>query len=774
MIGIGTHIRVGRRSGIPPELSDGNWYCQYEAGYAYNDIVTGKVRILKDINGGEQLTEQQFLTPEFDADTNWTKGTGWSIQDGTAIGAADGNNTAISQNATSKPNVWNVDVKINSTSAAGIVLAGFNPSTLGTGAQTYNKTNLVRTSNTIGLSKSSTNGGVVDYIRGYAHVGNHAVQSTTNNQPAIVDDYILFDGVSDSVSTEYKAGLTAVGTAYIVCQRIGTDEAFIVTNTLSAIGKYASSKLDLGYVSSYLNVKIKAVYLRSMNVTDNAATIAKINSYLTYKFGINELDLEYYGGVPDGATDNWELLNALVEGAQDGDKIIIGHDLDDVFVINQPLFIERDNITLEINGVLKMREGNTRALTEDVVFDTNVISVADAEDYFTVGDFVSISDDNMPTGGGGSVARKLGECTQITEVTSTTITLKDNLKNSVYGQAILGITTAANAKVGHTHSSIIIMGCENVSIIGTGAIDNNTDSQYYVHPVVIDPTFANYPYEDIRGGNGVIAWESNDINITVAEIRKANIGCIALGIVNGFSVADINLFNPNYKGIALVEAVNGTLNNIYVKDSYNEDGITFHNECSYITGGNIKIENTTRAGLSIGGGSHNIELDGVELIGNNYSFYSYASPSQLTSHDVLIKNLTITTTYESGYGLALRRLYNFRFENLIINGCQNGGYCIAISEEIDNLEFVGGGAYDTKTWPTGGYGFRVTSEEGYAFNPKNIKFTEFEFKNLKKALHVDSGATVDDVTFTECSFEGNTSNGDTAYENFEFIDCTGL
>ncbi|MBK9357619.1 MAG: hypothetical protein IPN08_09585 [Bacteroidales bacterium] len=93
---------------------------------------------------------------------------------------------------------------------------------------------------------------------------------------------ITFNGTDEYLQS--AAGVASIGSIYIVAQRIGTDDDFVVLNSLSGLGEYSANSLFIGRNaagSSYYNLKIKEIFIRSGN--DSAGVQSKINAYFEKK-----------------------------------------------------------------------------------------------------------------------------------------------------------------------------------------------------------------------------------------------------------------------------------------------------------------------------------------------------------------------------------------------------------------------------------------------------------------------------------------------------------
>lgn len=478
-----------------------------------------------------------------------------------------------------------------------------------------------------------------------------------------------------------------------------------------------------------------------------------------------KIHLSRMGGIKGG--DNHALLLSLLTN-NPSKKVIVGDTTADIYYISKPLYLP-ENSCLEINGTLKLSNGQTRNLSADAHIGDTLIYVANANLYYSVGQFVSLTYDSMPLGGNGNPERQMGACSRVKSVTSTYVELDYPLRDSMQGEVITDFLVSDNARIGHTQSALIIEEVDNIVITGSGILDGNYPTMLDVHPNSLDTTLPLPGYEESRGGNGIIIWDVNNITIKGIKVQETNIAGMTLYKVNYFRFINLEIYHPCMKGIATtIEVRYGYLKNINISDSYLEDGLSFHDDTKYVTSEDITITNTQRQALACNADSSGNTFKNI-TISDGLIGMSVVSPTDSNfCENNIFKNITIDSCQ---YSLMMNRARNSQFDELIINGSTVRGYCIALGGDVSGIVFNGGGCYDTVTNTANGQGVRIIAKGSYSAEVTDVEFNDFEFKRLKKAISEESGGLASDIVFNECAISDNTSNGDVASEVFTFNDC---
>lgn len=762
-----TYATGSTTTSVPLEILDGNWWGKYEYNHASN-VVDGSnlVSQLRDLQQNNAESAELVTNGDFGSDVGWTLGTGWSVTGGKAVGVA-GTSSLLTQAIGVGNGVYNIRQTIDSISGGGTITnSGLTPQKPKSVPGQYSGNGVASSAN-LGISKQSVVNCQIDDISIKRVLGQHLIHTTASAQPLKTADYIEFDGVDDNLKTAVLGG--GIGTIYIIGQRVGTDPAIDAFNSLTGFGSYTSSALWIGYnFTSFLNIRIKAIYVRSAGITDSAGTISKINTWLKKKFDLI-MAAEDYGATPNATTDNHAVLQSLLD-AGSYKQITLGTSRNDVYYISKPLNITQDHINFKINGTLKLTDGLVRPLVQNATIGTRVIYVDNADQYFKAGQFVSVSADNMPTGGGGSVARKVGECSEIESVNGTSVTLKYNLIGTIQGKPITDLLVSNNAKIGHTQSVLMIVGVDDVTISGGGLIDGNYPTMYNVHPNTIQPGYFLLGYEDSRAGNGIVAWEVTNLNIDNIKVQETNIAGMTMYKVDGFAISNFETYHTFMKCLATTTIIrNGTMTDLNLHDSYNEDGLCFHDDTSYVDVENVIISNVTRSGLLVGAGSNYNTFTNIQITnGGSLPVYLNSGTTSAACHDNTFTDITVNGGYSM---VGLTKCYNYIFNNLVINAPQSNGAQLSISGEVHDITFNGGGIYNSKNVTNAYPSARFFPKGSYATELAAITFNNFHINNNRTALANTSACAAGAIVFNDSEFLTNTSNGDVSNPGYTFNNC---
>ena len=208
----------------------GAWYDPSDLSTLFQDAsgtipVTSagqSVALMLDKSRGLSLGPELAVNGGFDADSGWTKGSGWSISGGRAVRVPSSSGSTISQAATLASgrfykvefDFYNVTGTVYATLRGGTAV----PSTVSTFSGQSGRFSciLLSTGNTsfdISASDANTTGSYDNYsIREL--IGFHAVQPTAACRPTLqIEDgrpYLQFDGVDDrfNITTPNSADLT--------------------------------------------------------------------------------------------------------------------------------------------------------------------------------------------------------------------------------------------------------------------------------------------------------------------------------------------------------------------------------------------------------------------------------------------------------------------------------------------------------------------------------------------------------------------------------------
>ncbi|MFH1119836.1 MAG: hypothetical protein V1775_08425 [Bacteroidota bacterium] len=284
---------------VPSELTDGNNYAHYI--FDDNSNIRDGNNLLsqfRDIIQGNAAGSDIFNgSGDFESSAGWTLDAGWSVSDGKLVADATGSGIVYRSAPTSLANaVYNLQYTIDTISGSWFRNINCYPLVNRTIAGSYSQ-NVISENGYLGLGKQLSTKGKIDNFTAKRIAGNHLVQYNATNQPMVRSTYIQFNGNDNFLRS--AVGVESIGSIYIVVQRIGTDDGFVVLNSLADIGQYVNKRLTIGAnntLTSYYNIRIKEILIR--NVTDNQATQTKLNTYFGKKIMVDGWN------VPPGKTSS--------------------------------------------------------------------------------------------------------------------------------------------------------------------------------------------------------------------------------------------------------------------------------------------------------------------------------------------------------------------------------------------------------------------------------------------------------------------------------------
>jgi hypothetical protein len=352
------------------------------------------------------------------------------------------------------------------------------------------------------------------------------------------------------------------------------------------------------------------------------------------------IDVNTLGAIGDGVTDCTQIIQDAINNNV-GKKILIGRSPAEVYLIDKPISIPSDSV-IELNGTLKIANGNTRSLTANVVNGDTTISVANASTYFKVGQKIKVSDDNQAVAGGGAwKTRKIGNTNVITAVNTTTITCQYAFASIPGGS----FTTAANAKVAQNNSLLIIDGVSNVIITGIGVIDGNEANQYNVIGNLYNNTA-----EDTRGGCGIVLNNCSQIKIVGSLTIKSTIlhglstADLAFGqSANFITLSGITFDSCHEKSLVGLNLKNSTISFCRNINGVDEGDIIMYNGCSNVSITNCISSGNRRYGIACTGQNNtNISVSNCFSVTsrNRESVYNFYFQNQLFG--LLLNNLSVS------------------------------------------------------------------------------------------------------------------------------------
>lgn len=387
--------------------------------------------------------------------------------------------------------------------------------------------------------------------------------------------------------------------------------------------------------------------------------------------------VKLHGAEADGITDDFLAIQNLIDSTPLF-SLKIGDSRIDTFLISQSLIIP-SNKTVVIDGVIKIKDGSTTTITQNVDSLSSKITVASTVG-FNVGEQIGFYDTRGPIEGGGIQTRRIGGAGIITNILGDTITID--------GQAAYSMDTNYSPVLGHVQDVIsIVDNASNVRIYGDGLINANRREQ-------LDMS-ALYLVHRSQFGSGIKSFEVNGFRIW-GRNRFEVLGGVAHGIaVDNHEERSSNI---DYRRIYSHDAHNKNfhfyycrkifMDDIIANDSEYEDGIIFYTLNDSITMNNITCMNNRRGGIYFNSNS-NIACNASNLfLAGNVEGDLLINSNNLNLTDVFISRYS---TKKIDYSIKITSAYsygdNINITNLSISGIElnTNGSVIGLFGDVDNI-----------------------------------------------------------------------------------------
>jgi hypothetical protein len=288
-------------------------------------------------------------------------------------------------------------------------------------------------------------------------------------------------------------------------------------------------------------------------------------------------DKEGADHVCDGEEDDIEIQQALDAVPDTGGKVVLR---DGTYHLSNVL-LPKSNTELEINGLLRVDDAVSSALTRNTMRGDKSYHVADAG-RFRVGQWVTAVDDNGTDHKGGwdnlQGGRKYGQCVVIAAIDGDAITVEEvpaeykdrSTQNEPprYGKDYL---VDDHALLTTCHSAILVQGQRMVFIHGAGSIFGNRMNQKRTAPT------SNWRrWEELRAGSGILVFDSSFVRVEGLTIHDANLHNLTFWMTENCTAEGLDVFGANDKNIAAVSTHRLRLFGNHAHDSVCEDGIIFY------------------------------------------------------------------------------------------------------------------------------------------------------------------------------------------------------
>jgi len=528
-----------------------------------------------------------------------------------------------------------------------------------------------------------------------------------------------------------------------------------ILNVDGAVKIGASAKMTPG------TIQYKSGYFWGYGLSDSTRldSLGGASSYLR--------NVKDYGATGDGSTDDSDAIQACFDVGSG--YITIGESIADTFILNKSIEYTGDNLTIEINGVVKMIQSDTVLLKADVdSLDMRVV-VANAGNYFEVGQRISVSDDNMEEEALGneteaSFTYRRADPAKITAIDTDTIFLNDTLKHD--------LKVVDNAIIGLTQPNFIIKG-RNISFCGNGVVDNNwNDSSFMVYPVRV-PT-------DLGDGvltNCVIFGNRNDEtyygNISFRDLtfQNGHVGGIYMYYPDTVSFDNVKFNNHLEKATSFRYGLHLKFNNCTFDNVRYNDGIGLYLGCDNTVIDGCRFTDCNRSGVNVNATADSVIVRNSEFIDCGRSVWVVGTAVD-RPHMTRMENLRVTNVRQfidngRSYGIYLYYANEAVVDNVIVTGntVAEGGILIAGHSEnitirnstIRDFNYVSNGV--------GIYILNVTTDV-----PDSIRIENTQILNNRLPFNV---ATATNIEVINCGFDGNTFAPDGNSE-INYTGSTGL
>jgi hypothetical protein len=426
-----------------------------------------------------------------------------------------------------------------------------------------------------------------------------------------------------------------------------------------------------------------------------------------------------FGAKGDGAFDNHAIIQALIT-AYPGKRIIIPSE--GVFLIKKRLKAVTNTI-LNVYGELFLAAANIRSLTSDASIGQSVLNVANADQYFSIDDDIVISDNNQPVNGGGAhKTRKVGHGNNVTNVSSTQLTLRTPL--------IGNFTVAASAQVGQAHSVILADNVNNVKIFGGGCgiINGNRANQFNVAPLHESGITEG---ESVRQHCGIAAHTVTGLEVEGIIVKNSALHGVSYKLVNNGTLRKFYIENTMDKSFLGFNFVDGEVSQGKCIGSVDEDGITLYGGNSRILVSNVRAENCRRYGFTVVGSAGlntNTDIQFVQI-------HAHACVTGIYLQNANHGTVTVDGFWATGnhanqnIPVIVSNCQNLTLFNVNVDGVTSAGGAISVANTSKEIRFIGGSVMNMPT--------------KYAFSTdcQNVTWDAFQVRDVGSIVNAATSTT---------------------------------
>jgi hypothetical protein len=264
------------------ELTQDEITRMYNTYYSPNRVANGNFSQIgnEEVTNGDfsQIGSEVVVNGDFATDSDWTKGTGWTIASGLA--SCDGTNTGVSnlQTTVGLSGIQNKQVKFS------FDISNYQAGTLsvtieGTGGNEFS--NLNSNGTYTAYASSSDSLPKILFKAGAGFIGsidNVSVKEVGQDWSfgtgwSMGDDVVICDGTNTSLSEVSQSSVTTVGKQYKITFKVNA-----VNNQIELKGSAVYTRVDtLGVGTHTIYVTADATYIRFLAFAGSTATIDNIS-----------------------------------------------------------------------------------------------------------------------------------------------------------------------------------------------------------------------------------------------------------------------------------------------------------------------------------------------------------------------------------------------------------------------------------------------------------------------------------------------------------------
>jgi len=521
---------------------------------------------------------------------------------------------------------------------------------------------------------------------------------------------------------------TSWGCSIINNQFAGNTSGQIREDTTTVYNRYINNQFQ---TSAY-----RPVAYDGDDVTLHSTSIGTQN-YNIGDYAPDVADVEHYGAIPNDGLDDYDAIYAAINSGKR--HIKIGRAITDSFIVRSPI-LPLSNQTIEVNGYVKAIDATIEALAVDVSATSDTVIVEDGSGY-SVGQWIAISDTMQDLQGGTTNLhdRRVADCTTIASISGDTLFLDVGLEHSFAVADLCSVATMG--------SVMLLENVENVTICGTGKLDQNKANGYDVESVVPNGQ------EEVRAACALTLNNSERITVRDITVENAILHSLQMKYCDSVLVDNVNISYAHDKNILSWYSHHVRIQNCNITFADYEDGFNV-----YYMNDDIKIMNNLfafngRYGLYVGSSNTKIFTLNNTFRDNGISILLNNADKISSINDYII------------YGGKYRKLAGYRyavqivnssfcdFTNLKIEKQDSSTANIGIVGDSHDIKFLGGFSRSGLMSASNGRGLLLGAASGNY--PEDVTFINFLFDSNKIAIDIDSGTV--NLRINNCIFKNNTS-----------------